>query len=253
MTRAELPTRPQTLTQVIVKTSAMTLFIAFVTFSYGIAAFGWAFPQTMGGFTDRLGAYNASGMFYARVYNRNSTPENLYRVVDRYIMAGNHENVVSFGGRFIDLEQADKATCGFCSVVNRVNAHWEQRAGSNVLNRINWANERSRIKSAYTHALIRTGRHAQSRERLEYWLVNTPDTREPNHAFIVSFLQDNRTIAGRRSPREMLAEYVENFETVFEAQTGNNPFALDFLLEAHLRLGNMAQAHEYLRLLNELL
>lgn len=246
------PERPLTLTQIILKTSIVTFCIAFATFSYGIAVFGWAFPSVMAKLSDSLGVEDVAGMYYERVYNRKSTPENLYMTLDRYILAQNHRKVVTYGSKFLDLDESDKEICKYCKVIGRVNSHYEEKAGTSKIKFLQWGNEDSRIKSAYTLALIKTNKRARARARLEEWVMGTPDIKQPNHAFVVAFLEDSQAIEGRPTTRDLLVEYVDKFETVLETG-GANIFALDFLVEAHIRLNRMDKASQYARALDGLL
>jgi len=252
MKQAQMPKRPLTMTQLIVKTSAITFCIAFVTFSYGIAAFGLIFPRAMAKFCDTLGAENAAGMYYERVYNRDKTPENLYMVVDRYIMAQNYKKVVTYGSKFLDLEESNKEVCQYCKIIKKVNSHYEKKAGNNKYKLLQWANEDSRIKSAYTAALINTGKQTRARVMLGDWLINTPNTRQPNHAFIVAYIRDSSVIDGHSTTKQLLEEYVDKFEVTLGEEV-DNIFAFDFLAEAHFSLNSIEDALEYVRLLNALL
>lgn len=252
MKKLERPQRPQTLTQVIIKTSVVTFCIAFAAFSYGLAVFGWIFPRAMVSLSDALGADNAAGMYCERIYNRDKTPENMYLVLDRYILAQNHKKVVTYGNKFLELENSDKANCGYCKIITRVNSYYEDKAGNSKENLLQWGNEDSRIKTAYTFALIKTGKSGQARARLEEWLVNTPDINQPNHAYILAYTIDNLIIEDRPATRQLLVDYVDKFESE-TAQEDSNVFALDFLWQAHMSLGNQSEGQKYARLLHELL
>lgn len=252
MKKTERPQRPQTLTQVIIKTSVVTFCIVFSTFSYGLAVFGWIFPHAMISLSDAIGADNAAGMYCERIYNRDKTPENMYMVLDRYILARNHKKIVIFGSKFLELEESNKVNCEYCKIITRVNSYYESKAGNNNNNLLQWGNEDSRIKTAYAFALIKTGKLVKARESLEKWLVNTPDVKQPNHAYIVAYIIDNSIIEDRPATRQLLVDYVNKFESE-AAKEEANVFALDFLWQAHMSLGNQSEGQEYARLLHELL
>jgi len=208
----------------MLKTSAITLFVAFVTFAYGLAIFGWVFPGVMADLSVRIGAHNAAGMYFERVYDRDRTPDNLYYALDRYILANNHGKVVILGGKFLDLDGADQTR-----IIETVNEEWRIRAGGSKHNLVAWANEDSRIKRAYTIALIRTGKTDEAIAKLETWLAEPIDLDQPNRAFIEAYF-----IADTYKTKELLEDYM----SLIEGTTGfdESIFTLGFLMEANARL-----------------
>ena len=231
------------MTQVMLKTSAITLFFAFVIFSYGLTVFGFAFPKVMADLSVSLGAHNAAGMYFERVWERDETPENLYFTLDRYILAQNHRKIIQFGDRFFALSQPTQD-----DIIVEANKQWEERARASLpatdrrYNLVAWANESSRIKTAYIVALMRTGKTSDAFLKLDAWLLETPDVRHPNHAFIVAFRIDD-TAKGR----------LETYVTELTKDSGRvtSIYALDFLWEAHALLGDPETAQTYARLFYE--
>jgi len=222
----------KSLQNTIIKTSAWTLFFAFVIFSYGIAVFGLAFPRVMGKFSDALGAHSSAAMFCEREYNRKPTTENLYIVLDRHILAGNHRRVVKFGDKFFDMADHDAVIVG-------VNQHFRERAGTNKLNILRWCNEDNRLKTAITVSLIKTGRAERAAEDLINMLADT-DMEQPNHAYF-AFV----ALGVKERPTAEFAIYVDAFATEFEEFTGERVFGLDFLMTAYDSLGNKSEAARY--------
>jgi hypothetical protein len=234
--------RRPTLTKVILKTSAITLFFAFVVFSYGLVAFGWVFPKVMADFSVTLGAHNAAGMYFEREWDRSQNSKYLYFALDRYIIANNSAKIAELGETFLGHDDFDE-------IITEVNKQWTERAKDetgkiDIINQVSWANESSRIKTAYTVALIRTGKTDKAFVQLDAWLLVTPQVDQPNHAFISAFRLD-----------ETAKARLENYIVELEKLTGvlESPFALDFLWEAHARLGNTGQAQSYAGLFYDLL
>jgi len=192
-----------------------------------------------------IGAHNASGMFFEREWERNQDSKHLYFALDRYIVAHNHKKVAELGEIFLEHED-------FAIIIAEVNEQWEERAKNadgtfNILNLVSWANEESRIKTAYTVALIRTDRADDALDQLNVWLeefIEMPNLRHPNHAFIDAFRLDERV-------EPLLASYVEELEEIMAAPY--SPFAVDFLWEAYARLGNPVKTKQYAELFYGLL
>jgi len=211
----------------MIKTAAITLFAAFVAFSYGLAIFGWAFPGTMADLSVQMGAHNAAGMYYERVYDREKTPDNLYYALDRYILANNHDKVIKLGDKFFDTSIVP--AIDYKRIIETVNEEWRIRAGTSKHNLVAWANEESRIKRAYTIALMRTKKTDDAILKLEGWLAEPLDLSQPNRAFI-----EAHVIAANNTTKGLLENYVLAIEGT--AGFDDNIFALGFLMEAQARL-----------------
>jgi len=204
--------RPPTMTQVILKTSAITLFIAFVASAYGLTLFGLAFPRVMGDLSVRLGAHNAAGMYYERVYKRTGDPKDLYLTLDQYIIAENHRKVIVFADKFFNHEEYER-------IIAEVN---ESGLGiaQNDIECVEWANERNRIKCRYTIALLQTNQKPLAEEKLLAWYTKEPDITQPNHAYFLS--------SWNEEINQAFEVYIKHFEDV------DNIFAKDFLKVARL-------------------
>lgn len=255
------PKRPPTMKEVIIRTSAMTLFVAILTLAYGLTVFGWMFPRVMVDFSVSIGAHNAAGMYSERVYNRDKTPENLYLTLDRYIKAGNHKKVTSVGTKFFNLEPED-----YKRVINEVNAHWEAEAAGNKLKLLQWGNEDNRIKSAYIRALLREGKKDIAASKFDEQLFNarynTPDLLQPNHSYFafvergIDTVNDIIILTTGNTPtnaNEIFKDYVEKFAMEYDKETfeGEKVFALHFLMRAYDYMGNATNRLYYARLFND--
>jgi len=236
----------KSLQHTIIKTGVLTLYFAFVTFSYGIALFGFAFPRAMAQFGDALGAHSSAAMFYERAYKREPTTENLYLVLDRYILARNHRQVVKSGDKFFDMADHDAVIAG-------VNEYFMERAGENKLNRLRWCNEKNRLETALIVSLIKTGRAERAATELGEMLSEEkePDMQQPNHAFFAFVVLGANT----DSLKELtFVPYVNRFADYYKEHTdviGERVFALDFLMTAFNYLGDRVETAHYARLLNE--
>ena len=231
------------MTQIVVKTALATFIIAFATFSYGLFILGYISPITMAKFTDTLGASNASGMYYERVFARDRTPKNLYLVLNSYIVAQNHRKILTFAEEL--FEWPDGAYEDIVAEVNLAG-----RAGaSNKSELLLWSNEDNRIKSTYAAACLFTGRDTVALARLGEWLAGIPDLQQPNHAYF-AFVAAGQ---GEGKARELFETYVTNFTTDFDGLPGDTTiekvFALEFLRDAHAYLGDIQVAEHYHALL----
>jgi len=224
--------RRPTFTQVVFKTSLITLFVAFVSFSYGVALFGLLFPLPMAHINVTIGAHNAAGMYFEREYNRSKKPDDLYNALDNYIVSHNNNKVIKLGGKFLDRSVVSQTD--YTRIIGYVNERWAQEAGTSKYNLVSWANEESRIKSAYILALMRKGESNEALSKLEDWLDETIDHRQPNHAFIRAFRED---IAAR----PLLVLYVGKFEPGLVSSV----FAYDFLWSAYGHLEDIEKAQYY--------
>jgi len=212
MEQPKQPKRPPTITQVILKTSAITLFIAFAAFSYGLALFGLIAPRAMASLCDSLGAANGAGKYYERVYEAKKTPENLYIVLDRYIKAENHKKVIIYAEKFFDHNEYD-------ATIKKVNERGAELAGGNEINLVNWANEDNRIKCRYTVALLETNQKSKADDKLyEWYSVDEIDVYQPLHAYFLDL----------GSWSERVDSAFANYKAFFEHET--NVFAKDFLM-----------------------
>jgi hypothetical protein len=149
-------------------------------------------------------------------------------------MAQNNRKVVEFSEKFFELPETDQT-----EIINSINEHWEIEADGHKHNHVSWANESSRIKSAYVVALIRIDRTDDALTQLDDWLKGTHNPRHPNHAFIKAYLEIETSAA-----RDLLENYTHEFGKV--AVQPYNIFAIDFLFVAHGLLGNSGDAHYYL-------
>jgi hypothetical protein len=241
--------KPPTLTQMAIKTGALTFAIAFVCFSYGLFIFGFINPMAMAKLSDTLGAKDAAGMYYERVYKNNRTPENAYIVLDRYIMARNHKKIVQYGQKFLDPKEYNGIyEDDYAGIIEKVNNAGRESAKSKF-ELLSWGNEDSRIKSAYTDSLLKRGKVGLAKARLNEWLANV-ELEQPNHAFFAFVARGH---ACEHTINEFKT-YVGKFDTAYDHTTfgGEKVFALDFLALAHAYLGDHDQAAIYAEMFNGL-
>ena len=201
-----------------------------------MAAFGFAFPRVMADLGDALGNPNMAAMYYERVYRADPGAGNLYMVLDRYISAENHGKVITFAEKFL-------ADDGYLGIIQKVNAAGEQAAAGSKLRLVSYANEDSRIKTAYIIALARTGMIFKVVDLLQGW-ESTADTRQPNHAFIAGFLE-----LPSEETKGCLVRYVDALES---SGGDEGLYSIDFLMIAYGLLGDSAAAANYARLFDEL-
>ena len=204
----------KSLTQVVVRTAAWTLLFAFSAFAYGIALFALACPTVMARFCDTLGAYNAAGMHYERVYNASKTSENLYIVVTVYIAAGNDGKVITFAE--ILFERPDCAV-----IIAGANERGKVEAQDNPRLLVALANEDNRLKCMYIAALLNTNQKAKAEGKLAQWYdAAKVNISQPLHAFFLASW-DSETLT------EKFIEYARAVEASPGAE--ENPFAKNFL------------------------
>ena len=201
----------ENMTNVAIRTGIFTFVIFFVTMSYGAMTFGLMFPKTMAGFCTSLGFHNGAAMHYQRVYHRNPTNQNLHRVLDRFIVAGNHNMVVKYFERFYRKgnESGRKAT------IAQINAEGRAAAGNNINLQRQWANEDSRLRTAYMYSLININQSNRAREIFIEWMQyksqNPIDFFQPNfaiEAFFATGTANNAVISA-------FADYFVAFENQF--------------------------------------
>ena len=240
--------------QLIIRTSAWTLFFAFTIFSYGLAVFGLIFPGVMAGLGDSLGAANMAGMYYERVYNARKTPENAYTVLERYITAQNHKKVVEYGAKFLEPREYEGVyQDNYKDIIETVNKEGYKAAAGDRINLLKWGNEDNRVKSAYMVALLNAGPMGPARFRLYGWLAESPDLEQPNHAFFAF------VIAGKETAEDVtiFGNYVDNFDGAFDFASfdGEPIFAVDFLWTAYsyLQGPNSGKALHYAELFYDLI
>jgi len=197
----------------IVRTSLYTFAIFFGTLAYGMSIFGLLFPQTMANLNKSLGAHNGAAMFYERMYRANPTTENMYRALDRFIIAQNHNRVIYFFEKFENRDDSQ-------SVINTVNQHGMNQA-TNDVQRVMWGNELNRLKTAYINALLQTSRVETARTTFIGWMKNV-DVNQPNLSF-EAFIANNKVNA---SLRASFSTYRDNFIAI----TGTEP---DNVLQMH--------------------
>ena len=173
----------KSMTPIIVRTGIFTFVVFFVSVSYGAMIFGFMFPKTMAGFCTSLGFDNAAAMHYQRVYHRNPTNQNLHRVIDRAIVARNHNMVIRYFERFYRDDNVD----GRQAVIDQINVEGRAKAGNNIVLLRTWANEDSRLRTEYMYSLIQTNQVARARDIFIQWMNQAPDVTQPNFAILSFF------------------------------------------------------------------
>jgi|GEM_PF-3040218 len=216
---------------VVLKTSAVTFAVAFSILGYGSAVFGLLFPRAMADFCLSLGSYDAAAMYYERIYNANKTSENLYNVLNKYIDTQKYGKIIFYANEFF-------ARSDYPDIINEINVFWSTKA-ANKYELINWANDDSRIKSAYTMALLSIGKTEEAEDAITAWLEDV-DLLQPNYAFFAFVVTDMMSAKLYAA----VSDYYENFASAYKLKYNDSSTALE--LSAVIPLAFLIEAGHYL-------
>ena len=159
------------LNKIIFKTAAEGLVAVAVVFCYGMGIFAFAFPGAMASFYDIAGNTRLSALYHTRVYNRSSTPQNLFNALHANIIAGNDSRTIELGERFFDTSFTTQRE----AILASEDARMVAGAGEGALAIGLGTNTDNRLRMGVVRAHIAQGNNAQAVQMFEDLAVTEPN------------------------------------------------------------------------------
>ncbi|KAI4454050.1 glutamine-trna ligase [Holotrichia oblita] len=194
----------------------------------------------MAEFCDTLGANNAAAMHYEREYVANPTSQNLYYVLDRFIISENHDKVIKYADKIF-------ASSDYNAIIATLNNYGANQAKTRY-DYVNWTNEDNRIKCAYTMALLKTGKTERAKTELTKWLSLPLDAsyrEQPNTAFFAFVATANAD----DTTKSLFKAYYDEIALVYD-KDNTSLQELDFLIYASSYFDDGAR--DYIDAFNEM-